>query len=164
MSWRTCAWLVLTPLPQDYNIGNPQPNKCWGVVALTSHLLALSDIPLCHAPVRHIFAKGLMSSPEAIMLSLVKINQPPLHAPKLRGEMMGQLLSLFFKPGRSAYSGQVIKRLWELSSKVVVSGCAEAFRTVASTPSGSEEVRATCKSKRVRASEERRAGSVEHVF
>ncbi|GMI41636.1 hypothetical protein TeGR_g3483, partial [Tetraparma gracilis] len=133
----------LAPAEQaDYQIGNnatSNPNKSWGVVSLTSQLLALSEVPACHAPVRHIFAKGLMSSPESIMLSLVKINQPPLHAPKLRGEMMGQLLSLFFKPGRSAYSGQVIKRLWELSSKVVVSGCAEAFRTVASMPPGSEE-------------------------
>jgi CCR4-NOT transcription complex subunit 1 len=130
----------LTPAEAtDYAIGNPPGNKSWGVVALTSHLLALSDHPPCHAPVRHVFAKGLMTCPEGIMLSLVKINQPPLSALKLRGEMMGQLLSLFFKPGRSAYSGAVIKRLWELSSKVVVSGCAEAFRTVAALPPGSED-------------------------
>ena len=48
--------------------------------------------------------------------------------------LSSQLLSVFFKPGRSAYSGHVIKRLWDILPKFVISGCVESYRSVSSSP------------------------------
>ena len=82
--------------------------------------------------VRQLFRSALMVCPEQIVLALVKIQQAggQIPGPKLVGEMMSQLLTVFFKPGRSAYSGHVIKRLWDIFPKFVVSGCVESYRSV----------------------------------
>ncbi|GMI05586.1 hypothetical protein TrVE_jg1082 [Triparma verrucosa] len=133
---------------QDFLIGNPFPSKAWSCVALTSHLLMLSDHPntQIQAAIRNLFRNALISCPEQIVLALVKIQQAgtgQLPGQKLIGEMMSQLLQVFFKPGRSAYSGHVIKRLWDIFPKFVVSGCVESWRSVASSPPTSEEWLAT---------------------
>ncbi|GMH87968.1 hypothetical protein TL16_g11021, partial [Triparma laevis f. inornata] len=133
---------------QDFLIGNPFPSKAWSCVALTSHLLMLSDHPNTQivSLIRNLFRSALITCPEQIVLALVKIQQSgPAQLPgqKLIGEMMAQLLQVFFKPGRSAYSGHVIKRLWDIFPKFVVSGCVESWRSVASLQNTGEEWLAT---------------------
>ena len=116
---------------QDSLIGNPNavPNKAWSCVNLTSHLLQLSDHPNAQiaTTIRNLFRSALMALPEQIVLALVKIQQSSsqIPGPKLTSEMMGQLLNVFFKPGRSTFSAHVIRRLWDISPKIVISGCVE---------------------------------------
>ena len=121
---------------QDYLIGSPYPSKAWSCVALTTFLLHASSSTLpnsaVHQAIRSLFRSALTSAPEQVVLGLVKIQKGGGVVPgqKLVSELMGQLLSVFFKPGRSAYSGHVIKRLWDILPKFVVSGCVESFRSV----------------------------------
>lgn len=133
---------------QDSLVGNiaAAPNRAWSCVSLVSHLLMLSEHPNAQVltTVRNLFRNALMTTPEQIVFALVKIQQSstqPLQIPgrELIGEMMGKLLNVFFKPGQSAYSAHVIKRLWDISPKIVVSGCVESWRSLASSPPSSEE-------------------------
>ena len=130
---------------QDSLIGNPNavPNKAWSCVNLISHLLLLSDHPNAQiaTTIRNLFRSALMALPEQIVLALVKIQQSSsqIPGPKLTSEMMGQLLNVFFKPGRSTFSAHVIRRLWDISPKIVISGCVESWRSVSASPPTSEE-------------------------
>jgi len=157
---------------QDSLIGNPAavPNKVWSCVNLISHLLLLSDHPNAQisTTIRNLFRNALMSTPEQIVLALVKIQQSStqIPGPKLISEMMGQLLNVFFKPGRSTFSALVIRRLWDISPKIVISGCVESWRSISSSPPTSEEwmstvmhivgvIRLLSREREVRPSEER---------
>lgn len=130
---------------QDSLIGNPNavPNKAWSCVSLISHLLLLSDHPNAQisTTIRNLFRSALMALPEQIVLALVKIQQSSsqIPGPKLTSEMMGQLLNVFFKPGRSTFSAHVIRRLWDISPKIVISGCVESWRSISASPPTSEE-------------------------
>lgn len=124
---------------------NPQ---CWASMDILQRLLHLSDVPSLYRPVRDLFVRCLMSCPEVLFCSLVRLqlhvantaaSQPGGEAlasagRQLKTELMRELIPLFFRPNahRRVQNGPAaLRRLYSISPTTVMAACFEAWRSVA---------------------------------
>jgi len=123
------------------NCPNPQG---WASVDVLKRLLQISDVPSLVRRVRDLFVKGLLTCPEVLLCSLVRLqlsfataaqqgNMPNANAGmQMKGELMKELIPLFFKPTshhRIQNSQAAFRRLWAISPNTVAAACLEAWRS-----------------------------------
>mmetsp|Transcript_1040 Transcript_1040/g.1637 ORF Transcript_1040/g.1637 Transcript_1040/m.1637 type:complete len:1650 (-) Transcript_1040:136-5085(-) len=120
----------------DAKVGNGScPNQCWACADFLHRLLVLSDVPQYHRAVRDIFARGLRTCPEVLLCSLIRlqINSGQAAASTgraLKSELMGELVTRFFKPSGHPINAPALKRLWQISQNTLAGACSEAWRGV----------------------------------
>ena len=132
-------------------------------------LLSLSDEPKLHQSAREVLGMGLQSCPEIILCALVRLqlsnaaainvadnNNPQLMATiraranagmPLKGELMRELIPLFFSPNPKWIVKNptgAIRRLWEISPNTVVAACVEAFKVLPNVEERAEVVAYQC--------------------
>mmetsp|Transcript_25184 Transcript_25184/g.73927 ORF Transcript_25184/g.73927 Transcript_25184/m.73927 type:complete len:2663 (-) Transcript_25184:304-8292(-) len=126
---------------------NPQG---WASAGVLQRLLILSDVPALARRVRDLFVRGLLSCPEVLLCALVRLQlsvagaaaDPALAAKanagmQMKGELMRELIPLFFKPNphhRVQNGPAALRRLWSISSNTVAAACIEAWRSTSSEP------------------------------
>jgi CCR4-NOT transcription complex subunit 1 len=125
----------------------PNPD-CWASMEILQRLLHLSDVPALYRPVRDLFVRCLLSCPEVLFCSLVRLqlhvantasSQPGGDAAasagrQLKTELMRELIPLFFRPNphHRVHNGPpAIRRLYAISPTTVMAACFEAWRSVA---------------------------------
>ena len=138
----------------------PNP-RGWASSRVLQRLLHLSDDKTLHPKVREIFVVGLLSCPEIILCALVRLqlsvarsaDQATTSETKalaaanagagmpMKGELMRELIPLFFKPQQQPSSQHVVRnmpgalrRLWGISQNTVVAACIEAWRSTSNDP------------------------------
>ncbi len=129
--------------------GGSAPNPdCWASMEILQRLLHLSDIPALYRPVRDLFVRCLLSCPEVLFCSLVRLqlhvansapSQPGGEAAasagrQLKTELMRELIPLFFRPNphhRVQNGPAALRRLYSISPTTVMAACFEAWRSVA---------------------------------
>ena len=125
--------------------------QCFASMEILQRLLFLSDIPALYRRVRDLFVKGVISCPEVLLCSLVRLQ---LHvantAPQagrdvlanaglqIKTDAMRELIPLFFGPNsqhRVQNAPAALRRLYAISPNTVTAACFEAWRsTVANSP------------------------------
>lgn len=134
----------------------------WACAKVLQRLLHLSDDKCVLPAVREVFIVALLSCPEVILCAIVRLQI--LSASRsgdrggmpMKGELMRELVPLFFKPPKST-SGEgegrggggeapspppqvvknmpgAIRRLWTISQNTVIAAFLEAWRTTANDP------------------------------
>ena len=142
----------------DSGTTSPSPSSCpnpggFACSRVLQRLLSLSDVQKLHPMAREIVGMGLQSCPEIILCALVRlqlfnaaaINDASNSADQvssraranagmpLKGELMRELIPLFFSPNPKFVVKNpmgAIRRLWEISSNTVVAACVEAFKVL----------------------------------
>ena len=120
----------------DAKVGNGScSNQCWACADFLHRLLVLSDVPQYHRAVRDIFARGLRTCPEVLLCSLIRlqINSGQAAASTgraLKSELMGELVTRFFKPSGHPINAPALKRLWQISQNTLAGACSEAWRGI----------------------------------
>jgi CCR4-NOT transcription complex subunit 1 len=135
------------PPPGQSSAPNPQ---CWASMAILQRLLYLSDVPSLYRRVRDLFVKCLLSCPEVLLCSLVRLqlrvanaaaqaeagNDPLVNAGmQIKTELMRELIPLFFRPNahhRVQNGPAALRRLYAISPSTVTAACFEAWRSTAS--------------------------------
>ena len=118
--------------------GASAPNpRCWASAAVLQRLLYLSDIPTLARRIRDLFVKGLLGCPEVLLCALVRLqlNGAPSGGQQMKGELMRELIPLFFKPNsnhRVQNGPASLRRLWAISPNTVTAACIEAWKSTAS--------------------------------
>lgn len=118
--------------------GSSAPNpRCWASAAVLQRLLYLSDIPALARRVRDLFVKGLLGCPEVLLCALVRLQLTgaPSGGHQMKGELMRELIPLFFKPNsnhRVQNGPAALRRLWAISPNTVTAACIEAWKSTAS--------------------------------
>lgn len=127
------------PTSQSSSV-NPQ---CWASMDILQRLLQLSDVPSLFRRVRDLFIKGLLSCPEVLLCSMVRLqltnipNQNETNMPsglQLKTDVMRELIPLFFKPNthHRVLNGQAaLQRMYKISPNTVTAACFEAWRSTA---------------------------------
>jgi CCR4-NOT transcription complex subunit 1 len=125
--------------------------QCFASMEILQRLLFISDVPSLYRRVRDLFVKGLLSCPEVLLCSLVRLQ---LHVAntaaqggrenlanagmQIKTELMRELIPLFFRPNahhRVQNAPGAIRRLYAISPNTVTAACFEAWRsTVADSP------------------------------
>jgi len=128
-------------------VGNRCANKAWASEDLLKRLLYLSDIPHLARRVRDLFVKGIITCPEVLLCSLVRLQlnvsntgnnssgQNSSAGNQMKCELMRELIPLFFKPNvhhRVNNAPAALKRLWSISPNTVTAACVEAWRSTSS--------------------------------
>ena len=129
---------------------SPNPQG-WASTTVLSILLELSDMPTYSRRVRDLFVKGLLSCPEVLICAFVRRLQATAsqqggnnsrgfatHGMQLKGELMRELIPLFFKPNphyRVQNGPGAIRRLWSIAPNTVSAACFEAYRSTVNDPS-----------------------------
>ena len=122
----------------------PNP-KGWASADVLQRLLILSDVPALARRVRDLFVRGLLSCPEVLLCSLVRLQLSVASDPSLaskansgmqmKGELMRELIPLFFKPNphhRVQNGPAALRRLWSISPNTVAAACIEVWRSTSS--------------------------------
>lgn len=126
----------------------PNP-KCWASSELLQRLLFLSDIPTLARRIRDLFVKGLLVCSEVLLCALVRLQLNVANAAaqgeasselanagmQMKGELMRELIPLFFKPNsqhRVQNGPAALRRLWAISPNTVTAACIEAWRSTVS--------------------------------
>jgi CCR4-NOT transcription complex subunit 1 len=133
---------------QDGQITASSPNPLWASSEVLQRLLYLSDMPALAPRVRDIFVKGLLSCPEVLLCALIRLQLNAANAAAhgnldtlanagmpMKGELMRELIPLFFKPNshhRVQHGPAALRRLWAISHSTVTTLCNEAWRSTAS--------------------------------
>jgi len=144
---------------------NPGGFACSKVL---QRLLSLSDEPKLHQSAREVLGMGLQSCPEIILCALVRLqlsnaaamnvaDTPPQQLASIRaraqagmplkGELMRELIPLFFSPNPKWVVKNptgAIRRLWEISPNTVVAACVEAFKVLPTAEERAEVVAFQC--------------------
>jgi CCR4-NOT transcription complex subunit 1 len=125
---------------------NPQ---CWASMQIVQRLLYLSDIPSLYRRVRDLFVKCLLTCPEVLLCSLVRLqlrvanaavqgesgNESLVNAGmQIKTELMRELIPLFFRPNahhRVQNGPAALRRLYAISPSTVTAACFEAWRSTA---------------------------------
>jgi CCR4-NOT transcription complex subunit 1 len=129
---------------------NSAPNtQCWASAEVLQRLLSLSDVPSLYRRVRDLFVKCLLSCPEVLLCSLVRLQLQVANAVsqrelgssglanaglQLKTDVMRELVPLFFRPNahhRVQNAGPALRRLYAISPSTVTAACFEAWRTTA---------------------------------
>eukprot|EP00978_Attheya_sp_CCMP212_P003167 scaffold6570_cov51-Attheya_sp.AAC.6 len=122
---------------------NPQG---WASVSVLLRLLSLSDVSSLARRVRDLFVRGLLSCPEVLLCALVRLQLSVASAAaqggrpdaaqnvgvRMKGELMRELIPLFFKPNphhRVQNGPAALRRLWAISPNTVAAACIEAWRS-----------------------------------
>lgn len=138
------------PGPASQTAPNPQ---FWSSFEVLQRLLRLSDIASLHRRVRDLFVKCLMTCPEVLLCSLVRLQLTSANAAsqgepgsdalvnaglQIKTELMRELIPLFFRPNahhRVQNGPAALRRLYAISPNTVTAACFEAWRgTVGDTP------------------------------
>ena len=85
--------------------------QCFASMEILQRLLFLSDVPALYRRVRDLFVKGLLSCPEVLLCSLVRLQLHVANTPvqsgreslanaglQIKTELMRELIPLFFRP------------------------------------------------------------------
>jgi len=120
------------------------PNS-FASMEILQRLLFLSDIPSLYRRVRDLFVRGLLSCPEVLLCSLVRLqlhvaNTPPQSGREalanaglqIKTELMRELIPLFFRPNthhRVQNAPAALRRLYAISPNTVTAACFEAWRS-----------------------------------
>ena len=131
---------------------NPQ---FWASFEVLQRLLRLSDSTALYRRVRDLFVKCLLSCPEVLLCSLVRLqlsaaNAVAQHEPgsdglvnaglQIKTELMRELIPLFFRPNAHSHhrvqnGPAALRRLYTISPSTVTAACFEAWRgTAGDTP------------------------------
>lgn len=129
------------PPPGPTSAPNPQ---CWASSEILQCLLYLSDNPSLYRRIRDLFVKCLLSCPEVLLCSLVRLqlkvssegNKGGLinAGVALKTDVMRELIPLFFRPNthqRVRNSPPALRRLYVISPSTITAGCYEAWKTTA---------------------------------
>jgi CCR4-NOT transcription complex subunit 1 len=127
------------------NCPNPQG---WASAKVLQRFLHLSDDQTLQEKVRELFVVGLLSCPEIILCALVRLQLSVASAAaqqssegakaaasagmQLKGELMRELIPLFFKPNTKhvVKNGPgALRRLWSISQNTVLAACIEAWKS-----------------------------------
>lgn len=119
--------------------------QCFASMEILQRLLFLSDIPALYRRVRDIVVKGLLSCPEVLLCSLVRLQlhvaskpvphgseNPATAGMQIKTELMRELIPLFFRPNgqRRVQNGPAaLRRLYAISPNTVTAACFEAWRS-----------------------------------
>jgi CCR4-NOT transcription complex subunit 1 len=119
--------------------------QCFGSMDILQRLLFLSDVPALYRRVRDLFVKGLLSCPEVLLCSLVRLQLHVANTPAQQGrenlanagmqiktELMRELIPLFFRPNaqhRVQNAPAALRRLYVISPNTVTAACFEAWRS-----------------------------------
>mmetsp|Transcript_17689 Transcript_17689/g.43607 ORF Transcript_17689/g.43607 Transcript_17689/m.43607 type:complete len:2280 (-) Transcript_17689:186-7025(-) len=122
--------------------------RCFASMDVLRRLLFLSDIPSLYRRVRDLFVKGLLSCPEVLLCSLVRLQLLVANTPaqsgreswtnagmQIKTEIMRELIPLFFRPNarhRVQNAAGALRRLYAISPITVTVACFEAWRSTAS--------------------------------
>lgn len=122
----------------------PDPQS-FASMAILQRLLFLSDIPSLYRRVRDLFVKGLLSTPEVLLCSLVRLQLVVANKPaqsggenfaaagmQIKTELMRELIPLFFRPSgqhRVQNGPAALRRLYAISPNTVTAACFEAWRS-----------------------------------
>jgi CCR4-NOT transcription complex subunit 1 len=128
---------------------NSAPNPhCWASMDTLQRLLQLSDSPSLYRRVRDLFVRCLLTCPEVLLCSLVRLQLRVANAAaqrdqtgesiatagmQLKTELMRELIPLFFRPNahHRVQNGPVaLRRLYAISPTTVMAACFEAWRSV----------------------------------
>ena len=120
----------------------------WASSYVLQRLLYLSDVPALSPRIRDIFVKGLLTCPEVLLCALIRLQLNAANAAahgtldsfsnsgmQMKGELMRELIPLFFKPNshhRVQNGPAALRRLWAISHSTVTTLCNEAWRSTAS--------------------------------
>jgi CCR4-NOT transcription complex subunit 1 len=117
---------------------NPQ---FWASSEILQRLLQLSDVPALYRRVRDLFVRCLLSCPEILLCSLVRLQLRLANSGldesvnvgmQIKTELMRELIPLFFRPTgqhRVQNGPAAIRRLYAISSTTVMAACFEAWRS-----------------------------------
>jgi CCR4-NOT transcription complex subunit 1 len=132
----------------DGQVTASAPNPLgWASSYVLQRLLYLSDIPALTPRIRDIFVKGLLTCPEVLLCALIRLQLNAANAAahgnmdafanfgmQMKGELMRELIPLFFKPNshhRVQNGPAALRRLWAISHSTVTTLCNEAWRSTA---------------------------------
>ncbi|KAI2501603.1 CCR4-Not complex component [Fragilaria crotonensis] len=125
----------------DSQIVNSIPNpRCWASASVLQCLLYLTETPSISRRVRDLFIKGLLSCPEVILCSLIRLSLSQASdatvsvGKQMKSECMRELIPLFFKPnsGHRVQNGPAAcRRVWEISPNTFTAACIEGWRSTA---------------------------------
>mmetsp|Transcript_23699 Transcript_23699/g.28937 ORF Transcript_23699/g.28937 Transcript_23699/m.28937 type:complete len:1516 (+) Transcript_23699:70-4617(+) len=122
-------------------VGDRCANRGWACTSLLERLLRLSDMSSLARPVRDLFVKGLLTCPEVLLCSLVRLQLTDGaggYGITMKGELMRELIPHFFKPRTHSPvrdASSALERLWRISPTTVGAACGEAWRsTMGETP------------------------------
>jgi len=118
--------------------GGKLTNKGWACTDVLRRLLTLSDVPPLVDRVRDLFIKGLNNFPEILLCSVVRLQVnfanidggSTSEGKQLKGELMRELIDLFFKPNpryRVENTPAALRRLWEISPNAVAAACIDSW-------------------------------------
>lgn len=122
------------------NSPNPQ---FWASMDILQRLLHLSDVPALYRKVRDLFVRCLLTCPEVLLCSLVRLQLRVANAGQAGGglsagmqmkqELMRELIPLFFRPSRHRVQNgpDALRRLYAISPTTVMAACFEAWRSSA---------------------------------
>lgn len=119
--------------------------QCFASMEILQRLLFLSDVPALYRRVRDLFVKGLLSCPEVLLCSLVRLQLHVANTPaqsgrdslanaglQIKTELMRELIPLFFRPNahhRVQNAPGALRRLYAISPNTVTAACFEAWRS-----------------------------------
>ena len=105
--------------------------QCFASMEILQRLLFLSDVPALYRRVRDLFVKGLLSCPEVLLCSLVRLQLHVANTPaqsgrdslanaglQIKTELMRELIPLFFRPNahhRVQNAPGALRRLYAIS-------------------------------------------------
>lgn len=140
----------VAPPPSESSSPNPQ---CWASFEILQRLLRLSDNANLYRRVRDLFVKCLLTCPEVLLCSLVRLQLSAANAHaqgepgseaivnaglQIKTELMRDLIPLFFRPNahhRLQNGPAALRRLYAISPSTVTAACFEAWRsTVGESP------------------------------
>ena len=133
------------PPPGPNSAPNPQ---CWASMEILQRLLQLSDVPSLYRRVRDLFVRCLLTCPEVLLCSLVRLQLKVANAAntnssnealvsagmQIKTELMRELIPLFFRPNahhRVQNGPAALRRLYAISPTTVMAACFEAWRSAA---------------------------------
>jgi CCR4-NOT transcription complex subunit 1 len=126
------------PPPGPNSAPNPQ---FWASGEILQRLLQLSDVPSLYRRVRDLFVRCLLTCPEVLLCSLVRLQLRVANAAsdelvnvgmQIKTELMRELIPLFFRPNshhRVQNGPAALRRLYAISPTTVMAACFEAWRT-----------------------------------
>lgn len=142
LSEEELADAAVAPSQTPQTTMNPQ---CWASMDILQRLLYLSDVPSLYRRVRDLFVKCLLSCPEVLLCSLVRLqlrvsnargepgSDALAHAGiQIKTELMRELIPLFFRPNahhRVQNGPAALRRLYAISPSTVTAACFEVWRS-----------------------------------
>lgn len=125
------------PAPGPHAAPNTQ---CWASRDILQRLLQLSDNPSLYRRVRDLFVRCMLTSPEILLCSLVRLQLRVSNSSsddlvndglQIKTELMRELIPLFFRPNsnhRVQNGPGALRRLYAISPSTVMAACFSAWQ------------------------------------